>query len=125
VISQNIPTYINEQILHLISMPRAFHVAQVLLPRLRVLKAGRYLRRWARRLREEGFGREDAVILSYASFGFDPEIEEFGVEVVLTTDLALKNRYELNFGCLNERFHRMTCQLKAPCRDATLPTVLG
>lgn len=124
VLNQNVPTCITEQLFHILSQPRAFHVAQVLLPQLHVLKAGRYLRRWARRLREEEFSREDAVIVSYASFGIDEQRRELGVEAVLTTDYALKARYERSFPHLSQRFHRMTCQLKPPYRDATLPTVL-
>ncbi len=34
-----------------------------------VIQVTRYTRRWARRLREHGFTREDAVILSLGTFG--------------------------------------------------------
>jgi hypothetical protein len=37
---------------------------------------------------EEGFSHEDALILSYASFGFDALGEIFGVEIVRPRWLA-------------------------------------
>ena len=124
VLDQHIPIYITEQLLHILSQPHTFHVPQVLLPRFHVLKAGRYLRRWARRLRKEGFSREDALLVSYASFGVDAERGVSGTEVVLTTDFALKTCYEGHFVYLTQRFERMTWQLQPPYRNATLPTVL-
>jgi hypothetical protein len=55
---------------------------------------GRYLKRWSRRLTAESFSREDALILSYASFGYDEIEETFGVEMMLTNDLRMQARYE-------------------------------
>jgi hypothetical protein len=99
-------------------------VSEVLLPHLRLLKRGRYLRRWGRRLTEEGLSPEDAVIVSHGSFGIDEEMETFGAEVVLTTDLALKTHYERSFARISQRFERMTGQLQIPYRNARLPSIL-
>ncbi len=38
--------------------------------RVEVLYPGRYFKRWARRLRETGFTREDAKVLALGTFGF-------------------------------------------------------
>jgi len=54
VLAQGVPTYITEPLLHILLQPHISHVAQAFMPQLRVLKKGRYLRRWARRLREAG-----------------------------------------------------------------------
>jgi hypothetical protein len=121
---RQIPTYITEEILNLLVQPRAWHVAQVLLPSLRVLQRGKYLRRWARRLREEGLSPEDAVIVSHASFGIDETAQTFGLEVILTTDYALKTHYEQRFPRISRRFEQMTCQLKEPYAGASLPRIL-
>jgi hypothetical protein len=96
-----------------------------LLSHFRRLQAGRYLRRWSRRLTEEGFSREDALILSYASFGFDEIEETFGVEMVLTNDLRMQARYERDSARIDTRFTRMTRQLRKPYREATLPEVVN
>jgi hypothetical protein len=41
------------------------------LNQVEVAVSTRYFRRWARRLREHGFSREDAAILALATFGTD------------------------------------------------------
>lgn len=116
--------YVTPQLLHILQRPANISLASVLLPDLHLLTAGRYLRRWARRLREAGVSREDALIVSYASFGVDEQTETFGVDAVLTTDAALKVHYETNLDRLTARFQRMTSQLKTPYRNAHLPTLL-
>lgn len=122
--AEGIRLYATPQLLHILQRPSNLPIASVLLPDLHPLTAGRYLRRWARRLREEGISREDAVIVSYASFGIDAQAETFGAPVVLTTDVALKTRYDTHFDRLAARFRRMTSHLFAPYRDADLPTLL-
>jgi hypothetical protein len=67
VLTQENPTYVTVELFHILARPQVARVARVLTPQLRVLHRGRYLRRWARRLRETGIGPEDAVIVSYAS----------------------------------------------------------
>ena len=78
--------YITPQLLHILHRPANLPIASILLPELSPLSAGRYLRRWARRLREAGISREDALVVSYASFGVDEPMETFGIAIVLTTD---------------------------------------
>jgi len=124
LLAEEIRLYVTPQLLHILQRPANISIASALLPDLHLLTAGRYLRRWARRLREEGVSREDALIVSYASFGIDEHTETFGTDVVLTTDVALKVHYETNFDRLTARFQRMTSQLKAPYRNARLPTLL-
>jgi hypothetical protein len=63
-------------------------------------------------------------MVSHASFGVDAAGGTFGAEAILTTDYALKQRFEQQFSLLNGRFERMTCQLRLPYRDAALPAVL-
>src|SRR5712691_6150182 len=102
------------------------------LPRNGVLQGGIHaypgaydLKRWGRRLTEEGFSHEDAMILSYASFGFDALEKTFGVESVLTNDLRMKDRYTHGFPRIEARFTRMIRQLKVPYQQATLPDVVN
>ena len=74
---------------------------------------------------EEDFSHEDALILSYASFGFDVLEATFGVEVVLTNDLRMKDRYTRSSLRIETRFARMIRQLKVPYQQATLPEVVS
>ncbi len=61
------------------------------------LQKGRYLRRWARRLRDFGFSPEDAIVIAYGSFGVSLDRMSIGVNVVVTTDLKMSARYNTNF----------------------------
>jgi hypothetical protein len=124
-IEQGLPVFISRETHHILLRLGAVHVARVLLPELRVLTPGRYLKRGARRLREEGLSREDAIVISCASFGVDDLSEKFGADVVLTTDYALKTRFEACRPRIRERFDRMTRRRVAPNGDATLPEVLA
>ena len=89
--------YITPELWHLLERPANLPIVSPFLSYLRVLRPGRYLKRWGRRLTEEGFSHEDAMILSYASFGFDALEKTFGVESVLTNDLRMKDRYVPTF----------------------------
>jgi hypothetical protein len=82
------------------------------------------LRRWARRLREEGLSPEDAVIVSHGSFGIDELAQTFGAEIILTTDYALKAHYEQRFPRISRRFEQMTRQFQGAYRSAALPRIL-
>lgn len=73
---------------------RAFIFAASLLADTLALKKGRYLRRWARRLRDMTFSPEDAIIISYGSFGIDLKTQSVGADVILTTDLKLATNYQ-------------------------------
>jgi hypothetical protein len=117
--------YITPELWHLLERPGNLSIASPLLAYLRVLRPGRYLKRWGRRLTEEGFSHEDALILIYASFGFDVLEKTFGVESVLTNDLRMKDRYTRGFPHIEARFARMSRQLKAPYQQATLPDVIS
>jgi hypothetical protein len=100
-------------------------IATTLLNPLVVLVPGRYLRRWARRLRQHGVTREDAVIVAYASFGLDSAARELGAEVLVTLDGGLITRYRDVEGTLSVRFRRMVSHLLPPMRHATLPKLLS
>jgi hypothetical protein len=100
-------------------------IAASLVAPLTILTPGRYLRRWARRLRDFGFGREDSVILAYGSFGVDPRRQSFGAEVILSTDQPLLRHFYEQHSDIARRFRRMTCQLALPYRLAPLPTLMS
>jgi len=123
LISHSKRMYITPETLH--SALRRSHTAGiVILPRLILLEKGKYLKRWARRLRELGFTREDAFILSYATFGIDRLQETFGVEVVITLDLGLMTKYRETHSRIAARFRRMIHHLRLPYSEATLPKLM-
>lgn len=89
------------------------------------LRLARYQRRWARRLRQQfGFEREDAHQLSLASFGCDEAGSLLSVDLFVTFDLRLLQRFHTHHADIARAFQRMTCQLALPYRDAELPQVV-
>src|SRR5712691_3848469 len=100
-------------------------IAASLFTPLTTLTPGRYLRRWARRLRDFGFSREDSVILGYGSFGLDARHQTFGAEVIVSTDQPLIRHFHEQQDSLARRFQRMICQLALPYRLAQLPTLMS
>jgi hypothetical protein len=75
-----------------------------LLAQTRTLKKGRYLRRWARRLREVGFSHEDAIVIAYGSFGLDLQSHQIGVEAVVTNDLKLRANFHAQLSAIRNHF---------------------
>lgn len=55
----------------LIRVRRYAPLIQLLLQHSQVVYPARYFTRWARRLRDHGFTREDAAVLALATFGTD------------------------------------------------------
>ena|GEM_PF-422153 len=96
---------------------------QVFLVSTEILQAGRYFKRWARRLREHGFTREDAKILGLGTFGTDEAGELLGVHAVITFDQHCINNYDTNLPSLQRRLRAMTTQLSSPFYQAALPDV--
>jgi hypothetical protein len=94
------------------------------LKRVEVLYPGRYFRRWARRLREASFTREDAKVLALGTFGTDAEGAVLGVQVVVTYDRPMMSKWALGRSELQERLARMTEVLDDPFGRVRLPDVL-
>ena len=122
--SLGIALYITAQTEHILQRrPGLF--ASALLTQTRALQKGRYLRRWARRLRDVSFSPEDAIVLAYGSFGVDPQVQRVGVETIVTNDLKLVTNFTTRFKAIHEHFANMIGQLPTPYRELTLPKVVA
>jgi hypothetical protein len=120
----HIPLYITEQTEHILQR-RPVLFAAALLAHTRALQKGRYLRRWARRLREVDFSPEDAIVIAYGSFGLDLQSQRVGVEAVITNDLKLRTNFHARLAAIKDRFENMVVQLPEPYREVTLPRVVA
>lgn len=107
-------------------LSRFMHLPYVraVLSSLAVFHPTRYFRRWARRLRAEGFSREDAKVIALGTFGVDEDRTRFGVDAIVTSDLRLIHNFEQQFPRLERRLRAMTAQLAPPYRSARLPRIL-
>ena len=122
--SLGIPLYITAQTEHILQRRLALFAA-ALLTHTRILQKGRYLRRWARRLRDVSFSPEDAIVLAYGSFGLDLQAQRVGVEAIVTNDLKLAANFNARFTAIQEHFANMVGQLPVPYRELTLPRVVA
>jgi hypothetical protein len=116
--------YVTPETVHSAQRRDPHITASICMP-LTTLTKGHYLRRWARRLRDFGFGREDSVMLAYGSFGVDFQRQTFGAEVILSADQPLLRHFHEQYDHIARRFRRMTCQLALPYCVAQLPTVMS
>lgn len=115
--------YITEQTANVLQRrPAVF--ASAFLADAQPLKKGRYLRRWARRLRELSFSPEDAIIIAYGSFGVDPAIQSVGTEIIVTGDLKLAAHFSTRREEIRERFEAMISSLPGPYRTLALPSIM-
>ena len=113
--------YITPQCLHIMERLSARDEVRDFLAEVEIIQVTRYTRRWARRLREHGFTREDAVILSLSTFGTDLAGSILGVDAVITLDLPFINNFHTHKTTLDHRLRAMTRQLPVPFRYASLP----
>ncbi len=98
---------------------------RLLLSYVEVMKAARYFKRWARRLRSYGFTREDAKLLALAVFGTDEAKSILGVQAILTLDASLIQNYRFNFTSLEKRLKKMRVDLPSPYNAVELPLIMS
>ena len=115
--------YITAQTAHILGRRPSLYAAPFLTETF-PLQKGRYLRRWARRLRELTFTPEDAIVMAYGSFGIDGRLPSIGVEAIVTTDLKLAAHFHAHQAEIAHRFHDMIAQLPTPYTALTLPVVV-
>lgn len=119
--------FIAPESLHiLLSLERTFalHSIRPFLDQVEVVYPGKYFKRWAWRLRQMGFTREDAKVLSLATFGTDEAGEMLGVSVVATFDQRLTSKYAHELAVIQDRFKAMVAGLEPPFCYAQLPEVM-
>ena len=97
---------------------------RLFLDTVETMYASKYFKRWARRLREYSFTREDAKALGLATYGTDAAGEILGVEVIVTFDRPLINNYEAHRPAPERRLQAMTAQLSLPFQNTGLPEVM-
>lgn len=116
----NLQLYITRETENVLLLRPPAYAARIL-SRTQALRKGRYLRRWARRLRDYVFTREDAIIIAYASFGVDLAVGKLGVDAIVTTDLHLARNFHTRHSEIQKRFDLMIENLPEPYHKLTLP----
>jgi hypothetical protein len=108
----------------LMQLPRYSNIIQLFLDRVNVALPTRYHKRWARRLREVGFTREDAALLALATFSTNKDSSILGMRFVATFDQPMINHWSVQQPVIQGRLDRMRNDLHPPYSLAILPHVL-
>ena len=119
--------FVAQEIVHILAHKEDNSTAlavQALLRRVSVLKRTRYFKRWARRLHQMNFTREDAKVLSLATFGTNEVGEILSVSVIVTFDQRLISKYTHELTVIRGRFEAMVASLEPPFCYARLPEVM-
>jgi hypothetical protein len=95
----------------------------MLLRRVEILYPARYFKRWARRLRERTFTREDAKVLALGTFGTAADGGILGVHAIVTLDQAMLRKWDRDVALIAEHLREMTINLQVPFALARLPRV--
>lgn len=117
--------YITRETFNILVKNQNKAIIEVILPLLKILDRGRYLKRWARRLTDFDFTYEDSKIISHACFGINLITQKLGTDVIITNDQKLIDRYNLNFTEIEDRFTRMVLSLAPPYQNASLPSIVA
>lgn len=121
---QDVLLFVPRELRNILAHHRAQVEASLGLSFVEVMEHGRYLKRWARRLRNYGFTREDATLLSYGTFGVGRGGEVLGATGIITLDRRFIRNFEIQQQVLEKRLRAMTVQLMPPYHHAMLPMVL-
>jgi len=92
-------------------------------PRVEVILPARYFKRWARRLRDHGFAREDAAVLALGTFGTSRDASMLGAHYVATFDQPMINNWRVQQASIKKRLAAMRPHLQPTYRAAALPEV--
>ncbi len=105
-------------------LPEYDELIQLFLTQVNIAFPTRYFKRWARRLRDYNFTREDAAMLALASFGTNDSGTILGMHVLVTYDRPMARQWERQRPRIQKRFSAMTEGIAAPYNQAVLPEVL-
>lgn len=107
----------------LAQLPRYSGITTYFLSLVDVAQPARYFKRWARRLRDYGFAREDAAILALATFGTDQEGSFLGMDFVATHDQSMIRHWSSQREAIQDRLTAMRQDIPPPYSHAVLPRV--
>lgn len=99
-------------------------LVQFFLQTAETIYPARYFTRWSRRLRDHGFTREDAAVLSLATFGTVENGSILGMHYLATYDQAMINNWYHQQQKIQTRLATMCRDLIEPYCYAALPQVI-
>ena len=108
---------------HLERLPHYAPLIRLFRNQTQVTFPTRYFKRWARRLRNCGFTREDAGVLAIGTFGTTSDGNVLGMHAVATFDQPMINLWAAQQMVIEQQLANMRRNLPTPYRHALLPQV--
>jgi hypothetical protein len=106
------------------TLPRYSAIIHSFRNRVEVAFTTRHFKRWARRLRDYGFTREDAAILALGTFSISTVGGVLGMDFVVTSDQPMIHQRTMQYAAIQDHLIAMQENLSDPYRQAPLPQVL-
>jgi len=104
-------------------LPQYTSLIQFFRQRSGIVQPARYCKRWSRRLRGYGFSREDANVLTLATFGLDEMRAVLGSNFVATYDQPMMNNWTKREDEIADHLAAMRRDLLEPYDQVSLPLV--
>lgn len=108
----------------LVLLPENAAAIHRFLRRVEVVQPTSYYKRWARRLRNYAFTREDAAVLALATFGTDEDASFLSMNLVVTQDQPMINNWLVRQAEIQKHLDAMRYNIPSPYCYASLPQVL-
>lgn len=105
------------------ALPRYAAIIRLFRKSVEVAFPTHYFKRWARRLRDYGFTREDAAILALGTFSIGKEGDILGMDFVATFDQPMIHQWTMQYPAIQNHLAAMQENLPDPYRRALLPQV--
>jgi hypothetical protein len=105
------------------TLPRYAAIIHLFRKSVEVAFPTNYFKRWARRLRDYGFTREDAAILALGTFSTSKEGDVLGMDFVATFDQPMIHQWTIQYPAIQSHLTSMQANLPDPYRQARLPKV--
>ncbi len=105
------------------ALPRYSAIIRLFSKSVEVALPTHYFKRWARRLRDYGFTREDAAILALGTFSTSKENDVLGMDFVATFDQPMIHQWTMQYPAIQNHLAAMQENLPDPYRQALLPQV--
>jgi len=105
-------------------LPRYTGIVELFIARVEIAQPTRYFKRWARRLRDHGFTREDAAVLALGTFGTDDSGSILGMHALVTHDQAMLNHWSVQQPVIRASLAAMQRDIPEPYCLTRLPQAL-
>lgn len=125
LVNLNPKLYIQNEVQNILLSKPPIYIRNIILSKCEPFFPTKYHKRWSRRIHKHTtITREDAKLITYATFGTNYERNILGVEYILTTDSSMYNEYYHQYDYLKKSHESMIKNLDPPFNNSKLPEII-